>query len=68
MNLVLWKPATKSILDITPEGLARRIQTSTRPGARESIRYVAPARGWYFIEVRSSSPQAGEYRLAIAKR
>jgi hypothetical protein len=67
LNLVLWKPATKSVLDISPEGLARRIQTSARPGARESIRYVAPVRGWYFIEVRASSTQAGAYRLVIAK-
>jgi stage II sporulation protein D len=63
-DIVLWKPGTTSVHDLTPEGQSQRAAGAVRPGAAKAIRrYRAPVPGWYFLEARVSSKSAGAYTL-----
>jgi subtilase family protein len=63
MNLALWKPGVRRLAD----GGARRLLAarSTLPGARESVRYRAPADGSYFVQVSMRGEGAGGYSLRL---
>jgi hypothetical protein len=39
-----------------------------RPGARERLAYKAVAPGWYYIQVKLGTKDAGAYRLRFSKR
>lgn len=66
-NLLLWKPGTTEVED--PAMQKRRAAQSLKPGSLESIRsYRAPVAGWYFLEVKISSPGSGTYVLGFTKR
>jgi hypothetical protein len=67
-NLVLWKPGTKHVEGFAPSVQRRRAAQSARPGPRERLSYRAPVAGWYYVQVRISSRDAGAYRLAFTKR
>jgi subtilisin family serine protease len=67
-NLVLWKPGTKRVDGLAPSVLRQRAAQSARRGARERLTYRARAAGWHYIQVRVSSHDAGQYRLAFTKR
>lgn len=67
-NLVLWKPGTKHVEGLAPSLQRRRAARSARPGPRERLSYRAPVAGWYYVQVRISSRDAGAYRLAFTKR
>jgi subtilisin family serine protease len=67
-NLVLWKPGTKHVESLAPSLQRRRAAQSARPGPRERLSYRAPVAGWYYVQVRISSRDAGAYRLAFTKR
>ena len=64
-NLLLWRPATRSVDDL--RSLARLAAQSARPGAREWLSFRAPRAGWYFVQVKLGSRGAGRYRLTIVK-
>lgn len=65
-SLVLWRPATVSVDDLGRQDL--RLQTSTRPGAREHLGARAPVTGWYFVHVKLGSQGSGAYRLRLTRR
>jgi stage II sporulation protein D len=69
VNLVLWKPGTRTIQGVS-RGHARQVATSSAgPGSRERIhRYRVRRGGSYYLEVRLSKPGAGPYSLSFAKR
>jgi hypothetical protein len=67
-NLVLWKPGTKRVDGLAPSVLRKRAAQSARPGPRERLTYRAPAAGWYYVQVRVSSRDAGPYTFAFTKR
>jgi subtilisin family serine protease len=67
-NLVLWKPGTKRVEGLAPSALRQRAAQSSGPGPRERLAYRAPAAGWYYVQVRVSSRDAGPYTLAFTKR
>jgi len=67
-NLLLWKPGTKRVEGLAPSVQRQRAARSARPGPRERLSYRAPAAGWYYVQVRISSRDAGAYRLAFTKR
>jgi subtilisin family serine protease len=67
-NLVLWKPGTKHVEGFAPSMQRRRAAQSARPGPRERLSYRAPVAGWYYVQVRISSRDAGAYRLVFTKR
>jgi subtilisin family serine protease len=66
-NLFLWKPGTRRV-----EGLAanRRLLAarSTSPGSVERIRTRVRNAGWYYLEVKMSTPGSGGYVLSFRKR
>jgi hypothetical protein len=64
-DLVLWKPGTQRVDDLRSQRL--RAAQSSRPGATEQILYRAPKTGWYFLEVKITTPGAGAYTLGFAK-
>jgi hypothetical protein len=67
-NLVLWKPGTQRVEGLSLSLLRQRAAQSVRPGAREHIAYRAIAQGWYYIQVKLGTKDAGAYRLRFAKR
>jgi hypothetical protein len=66
-NLVLWKPGTQRVEGLSLSLLKQRAAQSRRPGARERIAYAATAPGWYYVQVKLGTKDAGPYRLRFAK-
>lgn len=66
-NLVLWKPGTERVEGLSLSLLKQRAAQSRRPGAREKIVYTAAAAGWYYVQVKLGTKDAGRYRLRFAK-
>jgi subtilisin family serine protease len=67
-NLVLWRPGTRHVEGLAPSVQRQRAARSARRGSRERITYRASVPGWYYVQVRISSRNAGAYRLAFTKR
>jgi subtilisin family serine protease len=67
-NLVLWKPGTQRVEGLSLSLLRQRAAQSVRPGPRERVAYRAAAQGWYYIQVKLGTKDAGAYRLRFAKR
>jgi subtilisin family serine protease len=65
VNLVLWKPGTKRVQDLRSQRL--RAAASVSPGAKQRIVFTAPGRGWYYLEVKVTSPGFGPYSLQLNK-
>jgi hypothetical protein len=66
-NLVLWKPGTQRVEGLSLSLLKQRAAQSRRPGAREQLAYTATASGWYYVQVKLGTKDAGPYRLRFAK-
>ncbi|MHB8468370.1 MAG: S8 family serine peptidase [Gaiellaceae bacterium] len=66
VGLELWRPATRHV-DVASTVKRLRAAQSLRPGAVQSLRFIAPGRGWYYLEARVGSPGFGQYALKIAK-
>ncbi|HZR96301.1 MAG TPA: S8 family serine peptidase [Gaiellaceae bacterium] len=66
VNLVLWKPGTRKI-DEGSRGRPLRAAQSVSPGAKQQVLFTARTRGWYYVEVRVTSPGFGPYTLQIVK-
>ncbi len=64
--LALWRPGTVSVDDLSRQDL--RAQVAQRPGRNERLGYRAETSGWHYLEVELTTPGAGDYRLALAKR
>ena len=67
-NLVLWRPGTRHVEGLAPSVLRQRAARSARRGSREHITYRASVPGWYYVQVRISSRDAGAYRFTFTKR
>lgn len=67
VNLVLWKPGTKTVQGIGNKRQVASQSVGGRPSKRIA-RYRAPARGFYYLEARMWRSGAGVYSLSIAKR
>jgi len=66
-NLVLWKPGTERVEGLSLATLRQRAAQSRRPGARERVSYRARAAGWYYVQVKLATKNAGAYRLRFSK-
>ena len=64
-SLVLWKPGTRSVEDLRAQKF--RAAQSAKPGSVEQVAYKADAAGWYFLEVKVTTPASGAYTLSFAK-
>ena len=65
VTLVLWRPGTMRVDDSHTRSL--RAAQAVTPGSRQHIAFTAPGRGWYYVEVKVSSPGYGPYTLTLAK-
>jgi len=65
VDLVLWKPGTTRVDD--PRAQKLQAARSALPGSTQRLTFKAPGRGWYYLEVKVSSPGFGPYRLAFSK-
>ncbi len=65
VNLVLWRPGTKRVEDLSAQKL--RAAASVAPGALQRVAFTAPGRGWYYLEVKVTSPGFGPYTLDLTK-
>lgn len=66
-DLILWKPGTQRVEGLSARRQALRATQSARAGPNERFLYEAPAGGWYFVEVKLTTPGAGSYTLRVAK-
>jgi hypothetical protein len=66
-SLVLWKPGTTRLDDFSLRTLRQRAAQSARRGWRQRVSYRARTAGWYFLEIKVVSQDAGAYRLSYAK-
>jgi hypothetical protein len=60
-ELELWKPGTRHV------DRASSQQDLAAQSTTKRLRFKAPAGGWYYLEVKASSPGSGPYALAITK-
>jgi subtilisin family serine protease len=65
LSLMLWKPGTNRIDETKAKTL--RVAQSAMPGARQKVTFTARGRGWYYVEVKVSSPGFGPYALTLSK-
>jgi subtilisin family serine protease len=65
VNLVLWRPGTRRIDESKVKTL--RAAQSAMPGANQSVTFVAPGHGWYYVEVKVVAPGFGPYTLSLSK-
>jgi subtilisin family serine protease len=65
-NLILWRPGTVRVDDISSVG--RIVQQSAKTGPQEYLPYRAPRAGTYYVQVKLGSRGSGRYRLFIVKR
>jgi Subtilase family len=65
LAMFLWKPGTKRVTDFADQ---RRLAARATVGEVRRMRYKAPARGWYYLQVKIAAPGAGKYTLRYFKR
>jgi hypothetical protein len=66
-NLFLWKPGTERVGGAAVDRRLLAAQSKS-PGSAERIRVRARKSGWYFLEVKVTTPGAGSYSLNFKKR
>ena len=68
-NLILWKPGTLQVepRNLSPALQTRRVTQSVHAGPNEHFLHRARQEGWYYVEVKMSTPGDGQYRLHISK-
>lgn len=64
-SLLLWKPGTKSVVE--PRADSRYLAASATEGSIKKIRHRAGNGGWYFLEVKLSTPRSVGYTLRFNK-
>jgi hypothetical protein len=65
-NLALWKPGTRRVEGLSVR-IGLRLRLSAGPGAAERVAYRARRPGWYYLEIKLSTPGSGPYRLDLTK-
>ena len=61
VQLELWRPATRKVDQPATTKKLRVVQSA------RSLAYTATIAGWYFVEVKATSPGFGAYTLKLAK-
>jgi subtilisin family serine protease len=65
VDLILWKPGTVRVNDLRSQRL--RAAQSVKPGSLEQLDYRAGSTGWYYLEVKITTPGFGPYTLDFTK-
>ena len=66
-NLFLWKPGTRRVGGSRADRRLLAAQSKS-PGSAERIRVRVRETGWYFLEVKVTTPGAGGYSLNFKKK
>jgi subtilisin family serine protease len=66
-NLFLWKPGTRRVDGVSANRRLLAAQSKS-PGSAEQIRLRVRKPGWYYLEVKISTPGSGGYSLRFRKR
>jgi Subtilase family len=66
-NLALWRPGTQQVEGLSPKIQSRRVTQSSRVGPNEHVLHRARKEGWYYVEVKLTTPGSGGYRLHVSK-
>ena len=64
-NLLLWKPGTTSVNDLRKQNF--RVAQAIGPGSSHKLGYRAPAKGWYYVEVKIVTRGSGPYDLMLTR-
>lgn len=67
LDLVLWKPGTRTVEGLTAALQNRRATYSSHAGPNQRFSYRARAAGWYYVEVKIAKPGYGSYSLRLTK-
>jgi subtilisin family serine protease len=65
VNLVIWKPGTRRVDELRYPSSRFFAKASSRPGAKERLRYRADRKGRFFVQVKISAPGSGGYKLQL---
>jgi subtilisin family serine protease len=65
VTLTLWKPGTTHVDTVQSRSL--RVVQSAASSTVQHIGFTARGRGWYYVEVRVTTPAYGPYTLTFAK-
>jgi subtilisin family serine protease len=66
VNLLLWRPGTVDVLS-AKRAKGMRVAQSVAPGSQQHLVFRSQRSGWYYVEVRVTSPGSGPYALALTK-
>jgi hypothetical protein len=67
-SLGLWRPGTKTVVDLSPQAQKKRLAQSTRSGSTQKISaFLAKTGGWYYVAVQMRSKDAGAYSLVYRR-
>jgi hypothetical protein len=66
-NLILWRPGTQQVEGLSASLQSRRVTQSAHAGPNEHFLYRARSEGWYYVEVKLTTPGSGPYGLRISK-
>ncbi len=66
-NVILWRPGTTRVEGLSTLLQERRVTLSAHAGPNEHFLHRARRTGWYYVEVKLTTPGSGRYRLHIAK-
>jgi len=67
-TIVVWRPGTKHVTDVTAIAVRSGAVLAHRSGQRPKLSYRAPRAGWYYVEVKAPKRGGGAYTLTVAKR
>ena len=67
-TLGLWRPGTKSVVDLSPAAQKKRLAQSARSGSTQKITaFQARTGGWYYVSVQMRTKDAGAYSLQFRR-
>ncbi|MBV8562597.1 MAG: S8 family serine peptidase [Actinobacteria bacterium] len=67
VSLTMWRPGTTDVLVSAKAAKGLRVAASVSPGSEQLIRFRSQTAGWFYVEVRVTSPGAGAYQLTLEK-
>jgi subtilisin family serine protease len=67
LDLVLWKPGTKTVEGLSATLQNRRATYSSHAGPNQRFSYKARGAGWYYVEVKIAKPGYGAYTLRLTQ-
>jgi subtilisin family serine protease len=67
VDLAIWRPGTRRVDDVRSLS-GTPLDRSTRPGARDTLRFRAPRAGRYYVQVKMTQPGSAPYRLDLRRQ